>query len=105
MFRSGSRKKKAPTIGPAARWAVELLERRLLLSNVTWTGSAGDNLWTTPSNWSNGAVPGTADDVTVNAANNPSIQITAGAQSVNSVNSDDAISIGGGTLRASKTTS
>ena len=36
---------------------LDLLERRMLLSSITWTGNAGDNNWDTPANWSSDAVP------------------------------------------------
>lgn len=32
-------------------------------ASVTWTGAAGDNLWSTPANWSTGQTPGVNDDV------------------------------------------
>ena len=35
----------------------------------TWTGSAGDGLWTSASNWSGGAVPTAADDVLLDNTN------------------------------------
>ena len=46
---------------------VQILENRTLLSAVSWTGSAGDNQWSTPANWSSGAVPGNGTDVTISA--------------------------------------
>ena len=82
-----------------AKWIAEALESRLLLSNVIWTGAAGDKLWTTPGNWSsNPALPGISDDVTINVAGNATIQVNSGTQSVNSVTSTDAVSLTGGTL-------
>ena len=30
-------------------------------ASFNWTGLAGDNLWSTPGNWSGGSVPGTSD--------------------------------------------
>ncbi|MGO9471060.1 MAG: hypothetical protein ACLQVF_43770, partial [Isosphaeraceae bacterium] len=44
---------------------LEHLERRVLLSVDTWNGSAGDNLWSDPANWSEDAVPGPSDDVSI----------------------------------------
>ena len=33
---------------------------------ISWDGDGGDNLWTTPTNWSGDAVPTTSNDVTIN---------------------------------------
>ena len=61
----------------------ELLEPRVLLAAVSWDGGGGDGQWTNPLNWSNDALPGPADDVTVAGAN-VALAIGAGAQTVNS---------------------
>ena len=67
----------------------------MLLSSVTWTGAAGDNQWTTPGNWSTDALPGAGDDVTINVAANPTIQVNCGAQPVHSLASSDPLNISG----------
>ena len=41
--------------------------------NLTWTGTAGDKLWTTAGNWSPAAVPTAADNVTIGAMITPII--------------------------------
>jgi len=70
----------------SARYAIEALERRVLLSAaVAWTGAAGDNQWTTPGNWSTNALPGSGDDVTINLNTNPTIQLSSGTPSVHSL--------------------
>jgi RHS repeat-associated protein len=84
---------------------LEQLESRLHLSAVSWTGSAGDNLWTTAGNWSGNAVPGAADDVTITLAGSPTIQITTGTQSVNSLVTSDPLKIMGGVLAVQTTLS
>ncbi|HQU41211.1 MAG TPA: LamG domain-containing protein, partial [Pirellulales bacterium] len=43
----------------------ERLEPIVLLATDTWTGGAGDGLWATAGNWSNG-VPQTTDSVVIN---------------------------------------
>jgi hypothetical protein len=48
--------------------------------------------------WSDDAVPGPSDAVTINVGRNPTIEITPGTRSVQSVSSTDAISISGGSL-------
>jgi hypothetical protein len=49
-----------------------MAERRMLAPSVScgsgtnsWTGSAGDNQWTTATNWSSGAVPVSTDNVCI----------------------------------------
>ena len=59
---------------------VEVLESRVLLSNITWTGDADGTNWTNPGNWSSDAVPGSTDVVTINVPGNVTIQIASGAQ-------------------------
>ena len=85
-----------------SRWAsrplAEQLEARMLLSQVQWTGKAGDNQWTTPGNWSDNALPGSADDVMIELSTNPTIQLSFGTQSVHSVTSTDPLNLTGGTL-------
>jgi hypothetical protein len=80
------------------RAALDFLEPRTLLSNVTWTGSADGKSWTVAGNWSDDAVPTASDDVTINLGGNPTIQITSGTQAVHSLTSTDALSISGGSL-------
>ncbi len=82
----------------AVRLALDFLESRTLLSNVTWTGAADGKSWTVAGNWSDDALPTSSDDVTINLGGNPTIQITSGAQTVHSLTSTDALSISGGSL-------
>lgn len=54
---------------------LEWLESRAMLAAVTWTG-AGDGVnWSNLNNWSNVALPTSADDVTINSA--ASVQLTS----------------------------
>ena len=66
---------------------MEALESRQMLAAVSWTGGGGNNQWTTAANWSNGAVPTSADDVTIDVAGNPTIVFngTSGPASVRSL--------------------
>ncbi len=57
-FREHRRRRALP-------FALESLEERRLLSDVKWTGAAGDDQWTTKGNWSSDQVPGPTDDVTI----------------------------------------
>lgn len=45
---------------------VIILEPRLVLSAVNWTGNKGDLQWTSPQNWSTNAVPDSTSDVVIN---------------------------------------
>ena len=82
----------------AVHWMVESLEPRMLLSNVSWTGQGDGTTWTEASNWSDDVVPGPSDNVTITKSGNPTIAITSGTQSVESISSTDLISISGGSL-------
>src|SRR5689334_9082190 len=77
---------------------MEPLEQRALLAAVSWTGQAGDNLWTTAGNWSNGTVPTSADDVTISLAANPTILLDQSEQSVRSLNTSENLKLTGSTL-------
>lgn len=80
---------------------LEPLEVRALLTAVSWTGNAGDNLWSTPGNWSSNAVPGSADDVTIDVASDPQVRFTAaaGSRTINSLLSRENLSFEGGSLK------
>jgi hypothetical protein len=65
---------------------------------VTWVNSAGGD-WGTASNWSTGAVPGPTDAAVINlGANTFTVTHAAGADSVYSLTSQDAISFTAGSL-------
>lgn len=78
----------------------ERLEGRQVLTAVSWTGDAGDNLWHTPGNWDTNSVPTIADDVTIDAAADPVIEFSAasGDRAVNSLVLREDIFISGGSL-------
>src|SRR5436309_644352 len=104
---SGRRIRCRYTAGAGKRaklWRMlERMESRVLLSAISWTGLAGDNLWTTPGNWSGNALPGAADDVTISVVGNPTIVINGGTQTINSLTSDEAITLSNGTLSVATT--
>ena len=85
--------KRSRSYLPRAEW----MEPRTLLSAISWTGGAGDNNWDTPGNWSTRSVPGSGDDVTINIAANVAHSSNA-ADSINSLNSTEPLTISGGTL-------
>ncbi len=80
--------------------SVEPLEGRVLLAAVAWTGGGDGTNWHDPNNWSNNAIPGAADDVTIDVAANPTIVYsnTAGNRTINSLLSREAINFTGGRL-------
>ena len=87
----------------AAQFAYESLEARSLFSAVAWTG-AGDGVnWSDPANWSGNAMPGSGDDVTINVAANPTINVT-GNRSVRSLAVTEALTLNGGATLAVATT-
>ena len=100
-----SRTKSGRAVRRAAKWTVESLERRLLLSSVAWTGNGDGVNWTDAKNWSSYPnLPGASDDVTINAPGNPSIQIPSNdSEVVRSVSSTDPLVISGGTLSIAAT--
>ena len=57
---------------------LEHLEDRVTPSAVSWTGNAGTLNWGDMNNWSNNAVPGSGDDVTISKAGVGTITIGAG---------------------------
>lgn len=73
-------------------------------ANVTWTGGGDGVTWTNPANWSsNPALPGPADDVTINVAGTPTITLNANA-SIRSLNTAEALVITGNNITLSVAT-
>jgi hypothetical protein len=63
---------------------------------VTWTGSAGDNLWDDPGNWSTGSIPTATDRALISLANPIGITITqTGNDAVASITSNVPIQVQG----------
>src|SRR5262245_56135381 len=80
------------------RLLFEHLEVRDLLALVTWDGGGDGVNWTDPINWSTNSLPGATDDVLIDIAANPTIHISSGTQSVQSLHSAENLVIDGGTL-------
>ena len=87
----------------ASAHGIEALENRLLLSALFWTGGGDGVNWTDVRNWSTGAVPAAADDVTINIGGNPGIQLASGVQAIHSLTSTQPLKITGGTLSVATT--
>jgi autotransporter-associated beta strand protein len=73
------------------------MEPRALLSAVSWTGGAGDNNWDTAANWNTDAVPGSADDVTIDVVADV-VHSNNIVDSINSLTSTQPLTISGGSL-------
>jgi len=73
---------------------------------VSWVVDSS-GLWATPANWSsNPALPGSADDVTIDRpAGDFQITLSGGTQHINSLLLNEALHVTGGTLRANTTVS
>ena len=63
----------------------------MLLSNVSWTGGAGTLNWGDANNWSNNAIPGSGDDVTISKVGIGTITLGASSFEVRSLNDTTAV--------------
>src|SRR5208337_383938 len=81
--------------GNTSEFSADIVNSPGAFTSVTWTGGGGDNLWSDPANWSDDAVPGPSDVVTINAPGSPTIQIVSGTQSIHSLTCSDPLSISG----------
>src|ERR1700730_12769991 len=78
---------------------LEVLEDRLAPTVVTWTGNGGDFNWDTATNWSTVVTtPSSADDVQINTTGITITHSSAIADSINSLTSQAAIVLSGGSL-------
>src|ERR1017187_5075891 len=68
-------------------------------ATVTWVGGSGD--WNTATNWSTGLLPGTNDNVVIGAGASITVTHSSGTHTVNSVQSQQAVVLSGGSLTAS----
>ncbi len=84
-------------------YGFEQLEGRYLLTAVSWTGTGDGTNWTNPANWSSDVLPGQADDVTISVSGNPTIQLSSGIQSINSLVTSNVVKLAGGTLQIGTT--
>ncbi len=89
----GARNPRAPHLP----W-LERLETRLVLSSISWTDPNGGD-WDTAGNWSSDTVPTASDDVTINIpVTNPITHGTSIADAVDSITSQDPITLSAGSL-------
>ena len=79
------------------RPGIELLEDRVVPTVNSWINASGGS-WNDAANWSRGAVPGSADDVTINVSGNVTVHLSSGSTSVNSLQVANSLVIDGGSL-------
>jgi hypothetical protein len=80
---------------------MEAFEARTLMDAVVWDGGAGTSSWHDAANWSrNGvdALPQNGDDVTIDVAANPTVTFNTGTLTLNSLTTNEALTLTGGTL-------
>src|ERR1700759_5305970 len=61
------RHRKGKGKGKSRAGMIERLEVRKLLAAISWSGPTSGGDWDTAANWSNNAIPTSADDVTIGA--------------------------------------
>ena len=66
----------------------------LSADTITWDGGGDATSWTDPANWDGNALPTAGDDVIINIAANPTIQV-ANALTIRSLNSEEEIFFSG----------
>ena len=101
--RRGNRRRARSAPYKRRRYGLEQLERRCLLTAVSWNGHGDGTSWTDRANWSTDAVPAPGDDVTISISGNPTIQLSSGTQSINSLVTSNLVKITGGTLQVATT--
>src|SRR4051812_28884606 len=79
---------------------VESLEERIVMSDVRWDGGGGNSDWNNPFNWDSDVLPGTTDDLFIDAsaAGGAVITFSSGTASINSLHSGKSLAVSGGSL-------
>jgi hypothetical protein len=69
------------------------------MANVSWTHN-GSGIWTTKTDWSNGTLPGSGDQVSISTAAAATITVSSGTNEVDTLSTaaNDALALTGGTL-------
>lgn len=84
---------------------MELLENRLLLAEVTWTGAGDGESWSNANNWireGEAGLPQDGDDVLI-PGGTLTVSFESGSVSLNSLASDASLTIDGGSLTVANT--
>jgi hypothetical protein len=74
------------------------LEVRTTPTAVSWDGGAGTLNWTDAKNWSNDTLPGSMDDVTINASGNPTIKYSGAATTIQSLSLSNNLMLNAGSI-------
>lgn len=102
-----SRGRRKPPVRPRTFLPrLEALESLTLPSTVTWVGGSGD--WDTPANWSDGTanrVPTAGDDAVISTTGLTITHANATVDAVNSLTSQSAVILSGGSLTLGGSTS
>ncbi len=85
------------------RGRLERLEPRYLLAAVAWDGGGDGTSWLDPLNWDADVLPATGDDVTIDVAPDTTVVVSSGTQVINSLLSNEALMLSGGTLDVAST--
>jgi hypothetical protein len=94
-----ARRSAHPRGRTTARLAVERMEQRTLLSTtpITWASDVSGD-WDNPAMWTGGVVPGPGDDAVIAFSDITVTHTSSASDSVNSLTSQGAIAITGGSL-------
>ncbi len=63
-----------------------------------WTGAADGTAWANSGNWARGVLPDATIDAYISVAASPTVTITSGAQAARSLESDELLTVSGGSL-------
>ncbi len=86
--------------GNTSEFSADIVNSPGTFTSVSWTGVAGDNLWSDPANWSDDQVPGAGEDVSINLSGSFTIIYPSGAgtTAIDSLTGSDNLSVTGGSL-------
>src|SRR5208283_258123 len=93
--------------GNTSEFSADIVNSPGASTSVTWTGGGGDNEWSDPANWSDDQVPGAGEDVSINLPGSFTIVYSSGAgdTTIHSLTGSDDLSIAGGSLVVSTSSS
>ncbi len=87
------------------RSSCESCEPRRLLAAISWDAGGDGVNWNDGLNWSTNGIPGSADDVTINVAANPTILLNGANATVHSLNCAESMDLSSGTLEVAAASS
>src|SRR6185436_12119784 len=96
------RRNQRRVLSRAVRAPIEALERRTLLTAISWTNGAGGD-FNNPANWSTNTVPAAGDDASITLDGTYTVTLAGSVLSLNSLTLGSATS-GAQTLLANSST-